>query len=156
MQTIICEILLLFSIWRFLHHGFLRSCLDLGKGFPVDKNLPVNAGDAWDVGSILGLGRCRWRSGQPTPVFLPGESHGQRSLTGHSPRDCKKSDTMEHKTKANIRYIFQSEMGIFRMGVRGNRPGRNYLLRCGTLFHLNKIKPKWLTWELHTWNHWNT
>ena len=23
---------------------------------------------------------------QPTPVFLPGESHGQRSLVGYSPR----------------------------------------------------------------------
>ena len=29
---------------------------------------------------------------QPTPVFLPGESHGQRSLAGCSPRGCKKSD----------------------------------------------------------------
>ena len=26
---------------------------------------------------------------QPTPVFLPRESHGQRSLTGHSPQDHK-------------------------------------------------------------------
>ena len=25
------------------------------------------------------------RAWQPTPVFLPGKSHGQRSLTGHSP-----------------------------------------------------------------------
>ena len=28
----------------------------------------------------------------PTPVFLPGESHGQRSLAGYSPRGCKESD----------------------------------------------------------------
>ena len=28
-----------------------------------------------------------------TPVFLPGESHGQRSLMGYSPWGCKKSDT---------------------------------------------------------------
>ena len=26
-----------------------------------------------------------WRAWQPTPVFLPGESHGQRSLIGCSP-----------------------------------------------------------------------
>ena len=26
---------------------------------------------------------------QPTPVFLPGESHGQRSLVGYSPKGCK-------------------------------------------------------------------
>ena len=32
------------------------------------------------------------REWQPTPVFLPGESHGQRSLEGYSPQGCKKSD----------------------------------------------------------------
>ena len=30
-----------------------------------------------------------------TPVFLPRESHGQRSLAGYSPWGCKKSDTTE-------------------------------------------------------------
>jgi len=30
-----------------------------------------------------------------TPVFLPGEFHGQRSLTGYSPWGCKESDTTE-------------------------------------------------------------
>ena len=32
---------------------------------------------------------------QPTPVFLPGESHGQRSLAGCSRWGCKESDTAE-------------------------------------------------------------
>ena len=32
---------------------------------------------------------------RPTPVFLPGESHGQRSLAGYSPRGHKESDTTE-------------------------------------------------------------
>ena len=31
---------------------------------------------------------------QPTPV-LPGESHGQRSLVGHSPYGCTESDVTE-------------------------------------------------------------
>ena len=31
----------------------------------------------------------------PTPVFLPGESHGQRSLVGYSPWGHKESDTTE-------------------------------------------------------------
>ena len=35
---------------------------------------------------------------QPTPVFLPGEFHGQRSLAGYSPWDCKESDTTEQLT----------------------------------------------------------
>ena len=30
-----------------------------------------------------------------TPVFLPGESHGRRSLVGYSPWGCKESDTTE-------------------------------------------------------------
>uniref|UniRef100_A0A8B9YB93 Signal peptide peptidase like 2C n=1 Tax=Bos mutus grunniens TaxID=30521 RepID=A0A8B9YB93_BOSMU len=36
--------------------------------------------------------RRKW---QPTPVFLPGESHGWRSLVGYSPRGHKESDTTE-------------------------------------------------------------
>ena len=33
---------------------------------------------------------------QPTPLFLPGESNGQRSLAGCDPWACKESDTTEH------------------------------------------------------------
>ena len=60
------------------------------EGFPdgsVVKNLPASAGDVRDASSIPGLGRCP--RGQPTPVFLPGESHVQRSLVGCSPWDCR-------------------------------------------------------------------
>ena len=35
------------------------------------------------------------RERQPTPVFLPGESHGRRSLVGYRPQGCKESDTTE-------------------------------------------------------------
>jgi len=48
------------------------------------------------LGSIPGSGRSpgegKW---QPTPVFLPGESHGQRSLAGCSLWSCKESDMIE-------------------------------------------------------------
>ena len=47
-----------------------------------------------DVGLIPG--KIPWRrKWQPTPVFLPGESHGQRSLEGCSPWGRKESDTTE-------------------------------------------------------------
>ena len=36
--------------------------------------------------------RRKW---QPTPEFLPGESHGRRSLVGYSPRGRKESDRTE-------------------------------------------------------------
>ena len=47
------------------------------------KNPSAKAGD---LGSISRLGRFPWRrKWQLTPVFLPRESHGQRSLVGYSP-----------------------------------------------------------------------
>ena len=40
------------------------------------------------------LRKIPWnRKWQPTPVFLLGKSHGQRSLAGYSPWGCKESDT---------------------------------------------------------------
>ena len=55
------------------------------QGFPggsVVKNLPTKAGDSF----IPWVRKIPWRrEWQPTPVFLPGKSHGQRSLAGHSP-----------------------------------------------------------------------
>ena len=57
----------------------------------VLKNPPANAGDVRDAGSIAGSGRSPGGGhGDPTPVFLPGESHGQRSLVGYSPCGCKR------------------------------------------------------------------
>ena len=48
-----------------------------------------NSFDPW-------VGKSPWRrEWQPTPVFLPGEFHGQRSLVGYSPQGCKESDTIE-------------------------------------------------------------
>ena len=45
------------------------------------KDPSANVGDIGDMGSISGSGKIPWRRAwQPTPVFLPGESHGQRSL----------------------------------------------------------------------------
>ena len=42
------------------------------------------------------VGKISWRrKWQPTPVFLPGESHGWRSLIGYSPWGLKESDTTE-------------------------------------------------------------
>ena len=50
------------------------------------KHEPANATDAGDAGLISGSGKIPWRrKWQPTPVFLPGESHGQRNLVGYSP-----------------------------------------------------------------------
>ena len=60
---------------------------------PVVKNPPANAGD---VGFDPWVGKIPWRrKWQPTPGFLPGASHGRRSLVGSSPWGHKESDTTE-------------------------------------------------------------
>ena len=68
-------------------------------GFPgrlVVKNLLDNTGDTRDAGLIPGSGRFsggeKWH---PTPVFSPGESHGQSSLVDCSPWRCEESDMTE-------------------------------------------------------------
>ena len=48
-----------------------------------------------DAGWIPELGRFPWKKWHPTPVFLPGKFHRQRSLVGDSPWGCKESDTTE-------------------------------------------------------------
>ena len=55
--------------------------------FPGGSEDKVSACNAQGPGSIPGLERFPWRrKWQPTPIFLPGESHGQRSLAGYSPQ----------------------------------------------------------------------
>ena len=45
------------------------------------------------------VGKILWRrKWQPTPLFLPGKSHGQGSLVGYSPRGCRELDTTEQLT----------------------------------------------------------
>ena len=59
------------------------------------KESTCNVGD---LGLIPGLGRSPEEGMQPTPVFLPGQSHGQRSLAGYiafAIWGCKESDTAE-------------------------------------------------------------
>ena len=45
------------------------------------------------------VGKIPWRrEWQPTPVFMPGELHGQRSLAGYSPWARKESNMTERLT----------------------------------------------------------
>ena len=62
------------------------------------------------------------RAWQPTPVFLPGKSHGQRSLVSYSPWGCKESDTTEQLSTHVLHYSHVSEFeqtsGIVAMDSR--------------------------------------
>ena len=62
------------------------SILGALPGGTVVKSPPANAGNTEDTGRIPGSGRSPGGvNGKPTPVFLPGKLHGQKSLAGYSP-----------------------------------------------------------------------
>ena len=100
-------------LWLLLSSAAPQPCGSLGGCWEPDRELEC---------STLLMGLPRWHSGQesacqcrrhrrrrfdpwvrkiprrewqPTPVFLPGKSHGQRSLAGYSPR-VTESDMTEH------------------------------------------------------------
>ena len=76
-------------------YNFVFSSLQT-KGFPGGSDGKESACNAGDLGSNSGWGRPPLRKEwQPTPVFLPGEFDGHRSLAGYSPWGCKESDTTE-------------------------------------------------------------
>ena len=65
------------------------------------KHLPANAGVTGLIPGGIKLGQeDPWRRKcQPTPVFLPEESQGQRSLAGYSPWGPKELDTTEQLSR---------------------------------------------------------
>ena len=67
------------------------------------KNLPVMQETP---GSISGCQEDPWRrKWLPTPVFLPGEFRGQRSLVGYNLQGRKESDTTEVTEHAHTEYV---------------------------------------------------
>ena len=80
-------------------------------GGPVDKEFASPWRRHRRYSSEPWLRKILWRrKWPPTPVFLPGKFHGQRSLEGYSPWGRKESDTTEHThkhwTAKGLREIF--------------------------------------------------
>ena len=77
------------------------------------------------------VGKIPWRRAwQPTPVFLPGESHGQRSLARYGPWGCKELDTTEvtyHMCIINI-YVYYKHMDF-----PGGSAGKESACNAGNL-----------------------
>ena len=68
----------LIEIYRTFHTKPTLSCVSYGK------ETSRNAGD---LGLVTWVGKIPWRrKWQPTPIFLPGESHEQKSLASYSSR----------------------------------------------------------------------
>ena len=80
-----------FQFW--VAHLFLS--LSKWRCFPGSSESKEFTWDMGDLSSIPGVGKIPWRrEWQPTPIFLPGESHGQRNLAD-DPWGCIESDTTE-------------------------------------------------------------
>ena len=108
-------------------------------------HLYVTQADRW---------RRKWR---PTPVFLPGEPHGQRSLVGYSPRGRKESDTTErlhslthHSGREKqvglhnkpVWRVQGSEKHMVHNGKNANSPGIHSFIHSHIhLFHKNRVPP---------------
>ena len=102
------------SAWSKSESEVMQSCLTLSD--PMDYSLPGSsvcgifqarvpewvaiAFSTEGIENLLIQNRRR-RKWQPTPVFLPGESHGQRSLVGYSTWGCKESDMNEWLTQTH-------------------------------------------------------
>ena len=108
------------------------------RWFKKKKNLPANAGD---VGSIPGSGKIPWRRNwQPTPVFLSGKSHGQKSLTAYNPWGHKR---IRHNLAAKQQecLVAQScpilcnpmDCSLPGSSVHSDSPGKNTGVGCHAL-----------------------
>ena len=87
----------------------------------VVNNPPASAEDIRDTGLIP------WkRAWQPTPVFLSGESHGQRTLAGYSPWGRRELDVTEVTYLARTRTVGLLETKFFILVVMWQRLARPY------------------------------
>ena len=84
-------------LFTFCHKGGVL-CISVVIDVSPGEEFAHNAGDL-----SLTPGNNPWRrEWQPTPVFLPGESRGQRSLVGYSPWDHKEWDTFIMLQKVEV------------------------------------------------------
>ena len=94
------------------------------------------------------VGKIHWRREQlPTPVFLPGESYGQRSLEGYSPWGCKESDrtASEHMTPSWWLYLY-----ICHLSDHLRMPANTPLMVLWKGAHSTEMKPLANNWGRST------
>ena len=115
------------GVWRIIGHGVVKSHFHISvqslsvvsDSLWVIKNPLANAGDALEIW-VQSLGwEDPWsREWQPTPVFMLGKSHRQRSLVGYSPWGGKRvwqnwgtEHTNIHTHTHTHKYIYGSDLG---------------------------------------------
>ena len=75
-----------------MRDGMYTDCTELPRQLSGKDSACQRRRQGFHPGMGKILRRKKW---QPTPVFLPGESHGQRRLAGYSPQGYKELDTTE-------------------------------------------------------------
>ena len=130
-------------------------------GGSVVKNLPADAGDVKFDPLVRKIPwRRKW---QPTPVFLPGKSHRQRSLVGYSPWG-RKSESVSEVTQScstvcnpmecslpssSVHGIFQArilEWVAISFSKRSSRPRDWIQVSCIAGFTVAKSQRKLTDW----------
>ena len=92
------------------------------------------------------VGKVPWRKKwQPTPVFLPGKFHGQKSLVGYSPWSCKESDTDEQLNTHTCLWSF-----LAKNEVSFSRAGLCHIVDTCHLYLLKKVENAVLSSTNHT------
>ena len=112
--------------------SFFKATNTMILGFPgasVVKNPRVM--QKTQETQVLSLSRkVPWRKAwQPTPVFLPGDSHGQRSLAGYSPQVHKESD-MTKATEHTCTMMPKSDKEKKNTDQYPNTPQRGLQSQC--------------------------
>ena len=89
--------------------------LEWTMGFPVGaggKEVTCHCRRCMRHGLNPWVGKIPWRrKWQPTPIFLPGESHGQSSLVGYH----KESDVTEHAHIKKNRHLKLMNLALFHI-----------------------------------------
>ena len=85
----------------------IHESKSISLGSPENQNvciiIDIGSCDPW-------VGKIPWRKEWlPTPVFLPGEFHTERSLAGYSPRGHKELDTTEQLTLFHLHVIMEAK-----------------------------------------------
>ena len=151
----VIKLLIFILFWSILGRAFVKTAFTWGKknciadcGF--SQWLSVNNLPAVQETGVWSLGRADpWtRAWQPTPVFLPGESHGQRSLTTvhrviKSPTQLKRLSTHALRLQHLWREAWSAEKGSVCMSqVRHSvQPLRHNPIPCTPLSEIYELHP---------------